>query len=68
MYIGSPGTNFNSTDICFTTFGLGYLNYINDNLKLTLWYEWVKNEKTQIPGFTRDVKDNVFTCRLQYRF
>jgi hypothetical protein len=26
------------------------------------------NEKTQLNGFTGDIKDDVFTCRLQFRF
>ena len=60
--------HFGPADIKYITLGFGYLYYINDNLKLTLWYEDVKNEKTSLPGFTEDLKDNVFTCRLQFRF
>ncbi|HET9055901.1 MAG TPA: porin [Chitinophagaceae bacterium] len=60
--------NLNSTDIKFSTLGFGYINYINENLKLVLWYEIVTNEKTSFSGFTSDVKDNVFTFRLQFRF
>jgi len=59
---------FGPADIKYTTLGGGYIYYINENLKLTLWYEDVKNEKTSIPGFTEDLKDNVLTCRLQFRF
>jgi len=60
--------HFGPADIKYTTLGGGYIYYINDNLKLTLWYEDVKNEKSGIPGFTEDLKDNVLTCRLQFRF
>ena len=60
--------HFGPADIRYVTLGFGYLYYINDNLKLTLWYEEVKNEKTSLPGFTEDVKDNILTCRLQFRF
>jgi phosphate-selective porin len=41
---------------------------VNENLKLMLWYDWVKNENTALAGYLTDVKDNVFTCRLQFRF
>ena len=64
----SNGSNFGPADVRFSTWGFGYVYYINDNLKLLLWYEDVKNEKTSLPGYTQDVKDNLFTCRLQFRF
>ncbi len=60
--------NFTLADIKYVTLSAGYNFYINDNLKLMLWYEYVKNEETNLPNFTTDVKDNVFTCRLQFRF
>ena len=60
--------NVNSANIKYSTLGFGYTNYINENLKLVLWYEIINNEKTSAAGFTSDVKDNVFTCRLQFRF
>ena len=66
--IGKAGTNLNAADIKFSTLGFGYIHYVNENLKLVLWYEKVTNEKTQLNGFTTDVKDDVFTCRLQFRF
>ncbi|MDB5222295.1 MAG: phosphate-selective porin [Chitinophagaceae bacterium] len=66
--IGKPGTNINEANIKFSTLSFGYINYVNDNLKLVLWYEKIINEKTQLPGYTSDIKDNIFTCRLQFRF
>jgi hypothetical protein len=33
-----------------------------------LWYDLIYNESTQLTGYKTDVKDNVFTCRLQFRF
>ncbi len=66
--IGKAGSNLTSADIKFITLGIGYIHYINENLKLVIWYDKVMNEKTQLPGFTTDVKDNVFTCRMQFRF
>lgn len=66
--IGMANTNFTQADIKYYTLGFGYVNYIDATLKVTFWYDLVRNEKTQLPGFTEDVKDNVFTCRLQFRF
>ena len=37
-------------------------------IKLVLYYDLVRNEITQLPGYTSDIKDNIFTCRLQFRF
>lgn len=66
--IGKPGTNLTVADIKYSTLGLGYTYYFNENLKLILYYDIVKNERTQLPGYTTDIKDNIFTCRLQFRF
>jgi hypothetical protein len=66
--IGKAGTNLTTADIKFSTFGVGFARYFNDNIKLILYYEFVKNETTQLVGFTSDQKDNIFTCRLQFRF
>ncbi len=66
--IGKTGANLNATDIKYSTLGFGYNYYINENLRLLVWYEIVKNETTQLPAYTSDLKDNVLTCRLQFRF
>jgi len=66
--IGKAGNNINATNIKYNTLGFGYIYYATENLKLVLWYEKVTNEKTQLAGFTKDVKDDVFTCRLQFKF
>jgi len=66
--IGAPGTGFSSANIKYATLGFGYVNYISENIKLVLYYARVWNERTQLPGFSTDVKDDVFTCRLQFRF
>ena len=59
---------FSQADIRFNTLGLGYLYYVNSNLKLTVWYDWVTNEATNVPDYPTDVPDNVLTIRTQYRF
>lgn len=66
--VGKPGGNLSGADVKFSTLGFGYIHYINENLKLAFWYDKVSNEKTQLPGFTSDVKDDIFTCRMQFRF
>lgn len=66
--IGRPGANLSATDIKYSTLGFGYIYYINENLKLVLWYDNIRNESTQLAGYTGDLPDDLFTCRLQFRF
>jgi hypothetical protein len=68
MDIGAAGSNVNATDIKYSTLSFGYNYYMNENLKLFLWYDMVRNEKTSLNDFKDDVADNVFTCRIQFRF
>jgi hypothetical protein len=66
--IGKPATNLSEADIKFSTLGFGLTRYINDNVKVLAYYDWVKNEKTALPDYKGDIKDNIFTCRVQVRF
>jgi hypothetical protein len=66
--IGKDANNINATNIKYTTYSVGYNYSINENVRLMLWYDFVKNEKTSLAGYTSDLKDNVFTARLQFRF
>ena len=66
--IGAAGNNINATNIKYTTLSFGYNYNINENVRLMFWYDIVKNEKTSLAGYTGDLKDNVFTTRLQFRF
>lgn len=66
--IGKTGTNISAANIKYATLGFGYIYYINDNLKLLLWYDKITNEKTQLPEYITDAKDNILTCRLQFKF
>ena len=61
-------TKLTTADIRYSTLSFGYNFYVNDNLKMMFWYDFVNNENTQLTGFTSDAKDNVFTTRFQYRF
>jgi hypothetical protein len=68
------------SDIKYSTFGLGWIYHWNSNVKITLYYEMVKNETTKAAGLNtslgttgvtsllKDQKDNVFTVRVQYKF
>ena len=58
--------NFSKAELKFTMLGLGYNVYINDNVKLMLYYNHVVNETT--PQYNEDFLDDVFTARVQYRF
>lgn len=66
--IGKPGTNLNATDIRFATLGIGYAFLFNPQTRLIFYYDRVWNEKTLAGGYTADLKDDIFTCRLQFRF
>ncbi len=66
--IGKAGTNMTGADIRFNTFGFGMTRYFTGNFKVLAYYDIVKNEETVLGGFTEDLKDNIFTIRLQLRF
>ncbi len=66
--IGKPGTNLTPADIKFATTGIGYIYSLNKQTRLILSYSMVSNENTALPGFTSQLNDNVFTCRLHFIF
>lgn len=66
--IGLNGTNLTAADIKYTTLGMGFIRWITTTVKVVAYYEIVKNETTRLPGYTADLKDNLFTLRLQFRF
>jgi phosphate-selective porin len=66
--IGKAGTKTTLGDIRFDTYGFGLTYRFNTHMKLVLYYDVVKNESTQVPLYTKDIKDNVFTCRMQFRY
>jgi hypothetical protein len=66
--IENQTAGFTYADVKFTTFGFGFLRHFGPNLKLLLYYDWVTNEQTLLSKYNEDVSDNVFTCRLQFRF
>jgi hypothetical protein len=65
----------NKTDLQYGTLGIGGLWRINPALRLQVFYENVKNEKsanlasaTRSSDFSRDQLDDTFTVRLQFKF
>ncbi len=69
-------TGLGTADIKFTTLGLGWNYRFNSQVKFTAYYEIVKNENTGLSAVgtngttntSKDLKDNVFTLRVQYKF
>jgi len=55
-------------DMAYSTLGFGYIYRMNNNVKLTAYYDMVTNEAIKVKGFFSNVNDNVFTLRLQYKF
>ncbi|RPH32431.1 MAG: hypothetical protein EHM93_09250 [Bacteroidales bacterium] len=58
-----------AADLKYTTLGLGAILAVSNNVKITAYYDMVKNESSSnLTGFRKDLKDNVFTLRIQYKF
>ncbi len=74
--IGVAGKNLAIGDIKYSTLGLGWLYHWDENVKFTFYYEVVSNQKVNsavaatnsLSPFKDDVKDDVFTLRIQYKF
>lgn len=66
--IGVLNSNTTAGDIKFNTLGYGMACQINGRMKLTVYNEHVVNDNTQLSGYSDDLKDDVFTMRLQYRW
>lgn len=60
---------FTKADLSQNTFGFGALWRINSALRLQAFYEINKNEKSaNIAGMDKDLNNDVFTLRMQYKF
>ncbi len=67
--IGKSGSKLNNNDLKYTTIGIGWVYRWDANVKITVYYDLVKNETSKnLTGYTKDLKDNVFTLRIQYKF
>jgi hypothetical protein len=65
----SAVNNFSAADIKYSALGLTYIFNLNVNYKIMLNYNMVTNETTKnVAGYSKDLKDNIFTARFQIRF
>lgn len=56
-------------DLSQSTVGAGLIWRAMSNLRLTAYYEWNNNEKSDnVSEYNKKVKDNIFTLRAQYKF
>jgi Phosphate-selective porin O and P len=61
----------NATDLKYKTIGVGYIFKFDEHTKFTLYYDMVSNETSPnllSTGFHTNLKDNVLTARVQYKF
>jgi hypothetical protein len=69
--IGKTGSKLGVADLKFTTWGFGYNYKWDNNVKITVYYDMVTNETSTnlvTKGYWKDIPDNVFTVRFQYKF
>ncbi|WP_053058307.1 hypothetical protein [Pedobacter sp. BMA] len=64
----SSARGLSAADVRFDTFGFGFLHHFNPHFKAVVYYDVIRNESTQVSGYTADRKDNVFTLRTQFYF
>ncbi|MEO8087110.1 MAG: hypothetical protein ABI763_09845 [Bacteroidota bacterium] len=58
-----------AADIAYSTLGLGLAYRWDAAVKLTAYWDQVTNETSEkLANYTKDLKDNVFTLRLQVKF
>jgi len=55
-------------DMAYATLGLGYLYRMNNNVRLSAYYDIITNETTSVKGYYSNVNDNLITVRLQFKF
>jgi hypothetical protein len=60
--------NTTAGDIKFRTLGYGLTYMVNTRVKLTMYNERVINASAPLENYNNDIKDDVFTLRLQYRW
>jgi hypothetical protein len=69
-----PGSSLTVADLKYSTLGFGLLFHYDENVKFVLYHELVRNEKvpsnspSSLAPYRDDVRDDVFTFRIQYRF
>jgi hypothetical protein len=73
--IGKAKSNSGLADLAYTTIGLGWNYYATANARLSVYYDMVSNEKSKYligangtNNYSKDLKDNVLTVRVLYKF
>ncbi len=59
---------FSGADVRFNTYGFGFLHHFNSHFKTVIYYDMIKNERTQLINYQKDLADNVLTIRTQFYF
>lgn len=62
------GAKTGKADIAYSTLGLGYMYRMNNNVRIMAYYDLISNEKTVLKNYMNDLKDNLVTVRVQYKF
>jgi hypothetical protein len=66
---GSDLKTTGAADLAYSTVGLGLVYRWDANVKITAYYDIVKNETSEnLKGYENDLEDNVFTLRMQVKF
>jgi hypothetical protein len=56
-------------DLKYTTTGIGWIYAYDSAIKLMAYYDIVRNETSKnLAGYSKDLRDNVFTLRVQCKF
>jgi hypothetical protein len=66
--VGLAGSKTGKADMAYQTLGLGYFYRLNQNVKLSAYYDIITNETTKVKGYFHNVNDNLITIRMQYKF
>lgn len=65
----NSASRFSGADIKYNTLGFGFLYQFDPNIRFTTYYDLVSNETTSnLSGYNNDLKDDVITLRIQYKF
>jgi len=68
----TASSNLTPADAKFSTLGLGFIHHWDSQVKFVFYYELVQNEKlssmSSITRYTRNLKDDIFTLRMQVAF
>jgi hypothetical protein len=66
--IGSNGSNLGAADVRFSTVVIGMNRWLWEHIRLMAFYDIVRNERTNLTGYTDDIDDDVFTFRIHFIF